>query len=664
MDERQYLDFDLLIGPSGAGDYTGRVVRAPSGEVGPVRLQFPFSDLEIENFLLKIGRPRRGSTRGLASPEALAVREFGGRLFEAIFKDEIRVAFANSLQQAETKGAGLRLRLRVSDAPELANLPWEYLYDRSAASFVALSEWTPLVRYLDLPGIGRPTHVDLPMRILVLVSSPTDFQALDAADETEKLRTALTGLESDGRVTIDLVSGGTFSALQRHLRHGAYHVFHYIGHGGFDPRTDDGVIILEDENGRGRPVSGSDVGVLLHDHRTLRMVVLNTCEGARGGLADPYAGTAQSLVRQGIPAVIAMQFEITDQAAITFSRTFYESVADGYPLDASMAEARKAIYGESNPVEWGTPVLYLRAADGQIFDIAPGSPIPSRLTAPGPAPRPVAAVDASPIPEDPVYTDAVAAYTDGRWDEAVSLLGRVLRRDPSNAEAAARLTSIVHKQRLTALERDVVAGKGNWEAIARELRELHELEPDNQSVTARLDRVDRLAALETKLRRQYEARDWRGVLEVAQQMTRIDSKSGDPDGLATTAKWAMVREEAMTPQEPVPRSRRAWEPLAPIAPLHRVTSLAAASQQFRVTRFKEGYDEDEVADFLDQVQSTLVALEQSRAARSLLRASDVAGRTFTVARLRESYNRSDVDNFLRRVAETLTYYEDAGRYPR
>ena len=104
------------------------------------------------------------------------------------------------------------------------------------------------------------------------------------------------------------------------------------------------MLLLEDEQGRGRPVSGADLGVILHDARTLRLAVLNACEGARTSASDPFAGTAQSLVQQGIPAVIAMQFEITDEAAITFAQSFYAALVDGYPVDAALAEARKAIF--------------------------------------------------------------------------------------------------------------------------------------------------------------------------------------------------------------------------------------------------------------------------------------------------------------------------------
>ena len=55
-----------------------------------------------------------------------------------------------------SQGIRLRLRLHLSEVPELLNLPWEYLYDPSANNFLALSVDTPLVRYLDLPERIQP----------------------------------------------------------------------------------------------------------------------------------------------------------------------------------------------------------------------------------------------------------------------------------------------------------------------------------------------------------------------------------------------------------------------------------------------------------------------------------------------------------------------------
>jgi hypothetical protein len=362
-----YLNFDLLI-ERAEPDFRVRVLASPAGETRPVSFHVPFSDLEVENFLLKIGRPRR-NVRRLSAPQLTAIKDFGGRLFEAVFPPDLRVNLAGSLIRADALDAGLRIRLRLSDCPELSELPWEYLYDREHNRFLSLSEGTPLVRYLEVSDPVRVLPVTPPLRILVVIASPPDFQQLDGEQEWRNVTASLSELVQRGRVEVVRLPEPTLKALQRQLRRDAYHVFHFIGHGGVDPHTEDGVLAMEDDRGRARLVGGEELGTLLHDHRSLRLAVLNSCEGARGDRTDPFSGTAQSLVQQGIPAVVAMQFEITDDAAITFSQVLYEAIADGYPLDAATVEARKAIYAEGNWTEWGTPVLYLRAPDGRIFDI-------------------------------------------------------------------------------------------------------------------------------------------------------------------------------------------------------------------------------------------------------------------------------------------------------
>ena len=113
------------------------------------------------------------------------------------------------------------------------------------------------------------------------------------------------------------------------------------------------------------------MGRLLADHRSLRLALLNSCEGARGSEHDVFSSTAAILVRRGLPAVVAMQYEITDRAAVEFARSFYEALAEGLPVDAAVAEARKSIsLAVTNTVEWGTPVLYMRAPQGAIFQPA------------------------------------------------------------------------------------------------------------------------------------------------------------------------------------------------------------------------------------------------------------------------------------------------------
>ncbi len=366
MADMSYLEFDLVVERDGDA-YRVRVVGSPVGGAAGEFKQ-PFSPLELENFQLRLGRSARG-VRRIDSPEMEFAKTFGGRLFAALFNGDVRGCLRSSLDDANRQSAGLRVRLNLSGAPELADLPWEFLYNPTLNRFLALSDETPLVRYLDLPERIRPLKVTPPIRVLLMVSSPTDYPRLDVDREGAKVTDAVADLERRGLLTVDRLENATLAELQRALRNGPYHIFHFIGHGGFDEKADNGVLMLEDAQERGRLVSAQFLGVLLKDHRPLRLAVLNACEGARASRRDPFGGTAQTLVQQGVPAVIAMQFEISDEAAICFTHEFYSAVAAGYPVDAALAEARKAIFAQVNEIEWGTPVLYMRSPDGRIFDI-------------------------------------------------------------------------------------------------------------------------------------------------------------------------------------------------------------------------------------------------------------------------------------------------------
>jgi len=388
MDRLQYLDFELKIEREG-DHYAARVLRSPVGEAAST-FTLPFSEDRLALLVLKLGGLRSG-TRAIRSEEIEAARELGGKLFEAVFGGEVRACLRSSLDEAQRQeGTGLRLKLRLQETPELADLPWEYLYDSSLDRFIAQSNQTPIVRYVEMPERIKPLTIQLPLQVLVMVSSPDDpnYAPLDVGRESAMLRQALDPLSRTGRVRVEWLERATLAALQRRLQGGPYHIFHFIGHGGFDKKTEEGVLVLEDEQRRGWLADGHRIGALLHDHRSLRLAVLNSCEGARNSKTDPFAGVATTLIRQGIPAIVAMQFEITDDAAITFAGEFYAALARGFPVDAAVAEGRKAIYLRPNDVEWGTPVLYTRAPDGVLFEVT-GSPQPEATRSAQPeAPQP------------------------------------------------------------------------------------------------------------------------------------------------------------------------------------------------------------------------------------------------------------------------------------
>jgi Tol biopolymer transport system component len=388
-----YLDFEIEIGPSPGGQtYPVAVLRSPAGEARDT-MRFPFDRLALNNQLLSLQNAllRSGVTRRrIAAPDEQAVQDFGRALFDALIAGEIRSRFDTSLRLSEQGGRGLRLKLRIN-APELALLPWELLYDSRRDEYVTLSRSTPIVRYLELPQSVSPLRVAPPLRILGMIASPTDLQPLDVPLERQRVEAAVADLRARGLVELTWLEGQTWRDLQRAMRGGPWHVFHFVGHGDFDRNRDEGTIALADEHGRTFKLSATSLGRLLDDHFSLRLAVLNACEGAHGSEKDLMSSTAATLVGRGIPAVLAMQHEISDDAAIELAHTFYEAIADGLPVDAAVAEARKAIcLAVPNSVEWSTPVLFLRAADGRIFDVDPNAqPVPPVDPEPAPIVEPV-----------------------------------------------------------------------------------------------------------------------------------------------------------------------------------------------------------------------------------------------------------------------------------
>jgi len=471
-----YLDFDLEIGVGRGRKYPLAVVRSPAGEARET-MQFPFDELALENQLLTLQNVllrSGGKRRQILSPDEQVIQNFGRALFEALFTGEVHTRYALSQHEAFHQGKGLRLKLRIQ-SPKLAALPWEFLYDAGQAEYVCLSSNTPIVRYLELPQPPEPLSVRLPLRILGMIASPKDLADLDVKREKQRVEKAIRHLLARGLVELTWLPGQTWQDLQRSMHRGPWHIFHFIGHGGFDPNTDEGLIALKDDEGRAQILSATHLGRLLADHRTLRLVVLNSCEGARGSEKDIFSSTAAILVRRGVPAVLAMQYEITDRAAIELSRAFYEALADSLPVDMAVSEARKAIsLGVVNTVEWGTPVLYMRSPNGVLFDLIQNPTIqeeqPAHLLVPSLLPIPPASLAPTrqAVPEKVVEPSApvvppsemstpvpAASVPDAITVPSASELFTV----PSAPEAASAPPDTMIPQKLTKLDRGISRGR-------------------------------------------------------------------------------------------------------------------------------------------------------------------------------------------------------------
>jgi hypothetical protein len=419
MDVPKYLDFDLLIERTGER-YKARVISAPTGTASRT-FDFPFNRDQLQIFLLSaIGLGRNRKVRKMEAPEMKAVKIFGGGLFEAVFAEDLLECLRLSLYDARRESAGLRIRLRLDDAIDsrasdatgteeemtavaLCDVPWEFMFDAGGAGFLSLSIDSPVVRYQDLNTPVEHISVDPPLRLLVAICAPSNAPELDVAHERAKVEEALSELVEARLMQIDWLEHATLKRLQRAL-YANYHAFHFIGHGGYDERAQTGALLFENANGFRDPVGAEFLRTLFQGKRSLQLALLNACEGSRTDPRDPFAGVAQSLVRGGVAAVIAMQFEISDEAAVALSSEFYSALAHGFPVDAALSEARKAVYTNVSPVEWAIPVLYLRSPDASIFDVAKRPPLDEDVIDDGPDDD-----DATNIPEPGPFGDSGGA---------------------------------------------------------------------------------------------------------------------------------------------------------------------------------------------------------------------------------------------------------------
>jgi len=355
---RDYRTFDLRIFRAQDGHtYPISVLDSPAGQCD-AEFRLPFTQAELDGLLTRM-------VDGELSEEE--IEQLGAKLFAALFGGAVGRLWERSLGLTAAQHQGLRLRLRM-DSPELEQVPWEFLYDPQRRVYLSTDPTTPLVRFLSLPVPVEMLRTRAPLRILVTSAAPRGSIPLDVEREQRLIEAALAPLVEKKKVELEFLPHATVSRLSQRVRDG-FHVLHFLGHGELDEETNEGMLVLEDEAGRSAPLSGAQLGDILRG-TDVRLALLNACETARS-TRDSLLGVAPQLVASGLPAVLANQFPIADEAAQAIAHEFYAAVADNFPVDAALAEARKvvraaqadALYG------WGPPVLFMRSPDGCVIEL-------------------------------------------------------------------------------------------------------------------------------------------------------------------------------------------------------------------------------------------------------------------------------------------------------
>jgi len=346
-----------------------RVSRSPAGEMTPEQAVVVQCD---ERALQE--RLRRLADRQIDRKEFFELGRLLGVLLLPPANNEtgigLREFFSRSFDRVGPDG-GLRLRLRLP--PELASLPWEYVYlDRlgtsedADAGFLALDPRVAIVRHEELPVPAPLLRASGDITVLAALASPPNLDLLDLDREERDLRQAL---DKQPGIHLKVLKAATLDEVQKALP--GTGVFHFAGHGAFRQQAGDapgtvtgaGALALDDGT-----VDAEKLGINLRGNE-VQLVVLGGCETGRRAGAYVWGGIAPALVRSEVPAVVANQYSILDDCAIAFSREFYRALIGGLPIERAVSAGRIAAYNvDQKGRDWGVPVLYLRAGDGELFE--------------------------------------------------------------------------------------------------------------------------------------------------------------------------------------------------------------------------------------------------------------------------------------------------------
>ena len=400
---RRYEIFDLAIDPPYDGLHPVRVIDSPHGQAAEL-VQLPVVDHALRARLVDIEHvvmTPRYDHGAQATGSASVVQQLGAQLFDAVFQGSVGRAYAGSQAVVRERGHGLRVQLRIRDE-SLLELPWECLYDSDDDGFLALRVETSIVRYPEVLGAPRPFEVGGVIRVLGVVVEVDADGGSDAREEQLLIAQAFEDLHG---AEVEWLDNPTWRQLRDRVLGGEWHVFHYVGH------ARPGFITLNDDGGsEPGELSGTDLAALLGERPSLRLVVINACEGARGDGGDVLANTARAIAKSDVSAVVAMQYKIIDSAALEFSRAFYRSVAGRQSVDEAVVRARQAIRGAVElTLQWMVPVLHLRSANGTLF-----------------------AAPAAPDTREALATEGRLLFRDEAWGQALQVFGDLVELDPEN----------------------------------------------------------------------------------------------------------------------------------------------------------------------------------------------------------------------------------------
>lgn len=373
-------EFHISVTLVGQNDYLVRTEQVASG----VPLAEELVTWPVAEWLAAAGHLMNDPLKSVLQGDAIMrnsvnLAALGQQLYNELFQGTLRDSWITAQGIAQNHQQVLHLRIGIKDN-RLARLPWEVMHagDRPIATgpYISFSRYqTGVAGASRLPSTNMPIPPDEGgIKVLMVLASPTDLVRLDLLkQEAIKLQAEL------NRQTPNITEGGHFfpdiqlhfleqpgrEELTQALEQGRYHILHYSGHSNLGANGGE-IYLVNRRTGLTETLTGDDLAGLLVNNN-IQMAVFNSCLGAYGAsTGTTEAGEqslAESLVKRGIPSVLAMSERIPDEVALTLTQLFYRNLSQGYPIDLCVSRVRQGLisaYG-SHQMYWALPILYLQS---------------------------------------------------------------------------------------------------------------------------------------------------------------------------------------------------------------------------------------------------------------------------------------------------------------
>lgn len=305
------------------------------------------------------------------------VKTLGETLFDVLFDPVLRRNLLDWYEKSKNEKAVLCIELEIDDhLPTIAALPWEFLCLPSTSDYGEL--WLGTAPRITLSR--RRTSWDLPkpvkfrlgerIRVAVAVAAPKGLGPVEYKRIWDELEQTTRELNKQIQV-LDLVTSATTQSIDNLLEQEP-HIFHFIGHARFKNETqqEKGEIALIDAL-PDRPlwVDSKRFSEIFNRHSP-QVILLQACEGGSLSSSTALVSVASYLVQKNIPAVIAMQYEISNVTAQRFVLEFYQRLAKGDSVDKATQEGRRRIaLGPSaySTRDFATPIIFMRVRNRRLF---------------------------------------------------------------------------------------------------------------------------------------------------------------------------------------------------------------------------------------------------------------------------------------------------------